>query len=116
MQGFAQQHGARTFQDILDIGCSAGISTRALAEAFPEAATLRGLDLSPHFLAVAEYRERWASTLSLLLEFQRDGTLEVPQCLPACWAALSLSFQMRALYFKRDVAVGKPVLCDSLQD
>lgn len=58
MQDFAEQHGSRCFQDILDIGCSAGISTRALAEAFPEAVSLRGLDLSPHFLAVAQHRER----------------------------------------------------------
>ena len=58
MQDFAAQHGAQRFDDILDIGCSAGISTRALAEAFPEAASVAGLDLSPHFLAVAEYMER----------------------------------------------------------
>ena len=58
MQDFAAQHGAQRFNAILDIGCSAGISTRALAEAFPEAASVAGLDLSPHFLAVAEYRER----------------------------------------------------------
>ena len=58
MQDFAAQHGAQRFDDILDIGCSAGISMRALAEAFPEAASVAGLDLSPHFLAVAEYRER----------------------------------------------------------
>ncbi len=45
--------------DALDLGCSAGLSTRALAEAFP-AAQITGLDLSPHFLAVAEYRERCA--------------------------------------------------------
>lgn len=58
LQDFAEQHGARGFQNILDVGCSAGISTRAMADAFPEAASLRGLDLSPHFLAVAEHRER----------------------------------------------------------
>jgi hypothetical protein len=98
VQGFAQQHGARAFQDILDIGCSAGISTRALAEAFPEAASLRGLDLSPHFLAVAEYRERWPPTLSLLLDFQGDRPLKMPSCLPPCWAALPLPCQVRGLY------------------
>ena len=58
LQEFAEQHGARSSQDILDIGCSAGISTRAMAEAFSDAVSLRGLDLSPHFLAVAEHRER----------------------------------------------------------
>ena len=64
MQDFAAQHGAQRFDDILDIGCSAGISTRALAEAFPEAASVAGLDLSPHFLAVAEFRERCGLHLS----------------------------------------------------
>ena len=58
MQDFAALHGKQHFDNILDIGCSAGISTRTLADAFPEAASVTGLDLSPHFLAVAEYRER----------------------------------------------------------
>lgn len=42
---------------ILDIGCSVGVSTRWLARVFPEA-DVSGMDLSPYFLAVAEYRER----------------------------------------------------------
>jgi len=40
---------------VLDVGCSVGISTRALAEAFPDA-KVTGVDLSPHFLAVAATR------------------------------------------------------------
>ena len=40
---------------VLDIGCSVGMSTFALQEAFPDA-QLTGLDLSPYFLAVAKYR------------------------------------------------------------
>uniref|UniRef100_A0A453PHM9 Methyltransferase type 11 domain-containing protein n=1 Tax=Aegilops tauschii subsp. strangulata TaxID=200361 RepID=A0A453PHM9_AEGTS len=35
--------------DILDIGCSVGVSTRYLAERFPSAKAV-GLDLSPYFL------------------------------------------------------------------
>ncbi|MBD2198855.1 MULTISPECIES: class I SAM-dependent methyltransferase [Calothrix] len=44
-------------QDILDIGCSVGMSTFALQELYPQA-KLTGLDLSPYFLAVAEYRSQ----------------------------------------------------------
>jgi len=42
-------------QDILDVGCSVGLSTFALQEIYPEA-KITGLDLSPYFLAVANYR------------------------------------------------------------
>uniref|UniRef100_A0A0E0M615 Methyltransferase domain-containing protein n=1 Tax=Oryza punctata TaxID=4537 RepID=A0A0E0M615_ORYPU len=42
--------------DILDIGCSVGVSTRYLAEKFPSAKAV-GLDLSPYFLAVAAHKE-----------------------------------------------------------
>ncbi|MBD2177982.1 class I SAM-dependent methyltransferase [Pseudanabaena sp. FACHB-1998] len=44
-------------QDILDIGCSVGMSTFALHNAYPEA-KITGLDLSPHFLAIANYNTR----------------------------------------------------------
>ncbi|BAZ52433.1 type 11 methyltransferase [Nostoc sp. NIES-4103] len=42
-------------QDILDLGCSVGLSTFALQEVYPHA-QITGLDLSPYFLAVANYR------------------------------------------------------------
>lgn len=42
--------------DILDIGCSVGVSTRYLAEKFPSAKAV-GLDLSPYFIAVAAQKE-----------------------------------------------------------
>ncbi|MBD2072231.1 methyltransferase domain-containing protein [Leptolyngbya sp. FACHB-671] len=41
--------------DILDLGCSIGMSTVALQQTFPQA-RLTGLDLSPYFLAIAHYR------------------------------------------------------------
>ncbi len=41
--------------DILDIGCSVGMSTLALAEIYPKA-QITGLDLSPHFLAIADQK------------------------------------------------------------
>ena len=37
---------------IVDLGCGSGVSTRRLALNFPGAASVVGLDLSPHFLAV----------------------------------------------------------------
>lgn len=44
-----------TPQNIVDLGCSVGMSTEALHRVFPEA-RLTGVDLSPYFLAVARYR------------------------------------------------------------
>lgn len=44
-------------QDILDIGCSVGMSTFALQAIYPQA-KLTGLDLSPYFLAVADYKSQ----------------------------------------------------------
>ncbi|KAI9086669.1 hypothetical protein K1719_031263 [Acacia pycnantha] len=43
--------------DILDVGCSVGLSTRHLAAKFPNA-KVTGLDLSPYFLAVAQLKEK----------------------------------------------------------
>ncbi|PWZ40043.1 hypothetical protein Zm00014a_022274 [Zea mays] len=48
--------GRSQVNDILDIGCSVGVSTRYLAEKFPSAQAIR-LDLSPYFLAVAAQKE-----------------------------------------------------------
>lgn len=44
-------------QDILDLGCSVGMSTFALQELYPSA-KVTGIDLSPYFLAVAQYNAR----------------------------------------------------------
>ena len=44
-------------QAILDIGCSVGISTFALQGAYPQA-QITGVDLSPYFLAIAQYRSQ----------------------------------------------------------
>ena len=37
---------------VVDLGCGTGISTRRIAANFPRAASVIGMDLSPHFLAV----------------------------------------------------------------
>ncbi|MBH8554211.1 class I SAM-dependent methyltransferase [Nostocaceae cyanobacterium CENA357] len=50
-----------TPQDILDLGCSVGLSTFALQEVYPHA-KITGLDLSPYFLAVANYRAQQRQT------------------------------------------------------
>jgi ubiquinone/menaquinone biosynthesis C-methylase UbiE len=42
-------------QVILDIGCSVGMSTFALQQLYPQA-QVTGLDLSPYYLAVAQYQ------------------------------------------------------------
>jgi SAM-dependent methyltransferase len=42
---------------IVDLGCSVGMSTFALQDTFPEA-QITGVDLSPYFLAVAQYRAK----------------------------------------------------------
>ncbi len=42
-------------QAILDIGCSVGMSTFAMQKIYPQA-QLTGVDLSPYFLAIANYR------------------------------------------------------------
>lgn len=45
-------------KDILDIGCSTGLSTLKLAQTFPLARRITGVDLSPHMLAVARHNLR----------------------------------------------------------
>ncbi|MCS6960535.1 MAG: class I SAM-dependent methyltransferase [Pseudanabaenaceae cyanobacterium SKYGB_i_bin29] len=40
-------------QRILDVGCSVGMSTRAMQAVYPQAEVI-GLDLSPYFLAIAQ--------------------------------------------------------------
>lgn len=42
-------------RDIVDLGCSVGMSTFALQQVYPDA-KLTGVDLSPYFLAVAQYK------------------------------------------------------------
>lgn len=44
-------------QSILDIGCSVGVTSFALQKAYPQA-QITGVDLSPYFLAIAQYRSQ----------------------------------------------------------
>lgn len=50
-------HLTKEPRDILDLGCSVGMSTFALQEVY-QRAKITGLDLSPYFLAVAHYRSQ----------------------------------------------------------
>ena len=50
-----QEQLAITPATILDLGCGVGMSTFALQEIYPQA-QVTGVDLSPYFLAVAQYR------------------------------------------------------------
>ncbi|WP_218079901.1 class I SAM-dependent methyltransferase [Anthocerotibacter panamensis] len=52
---FLKAHLSQPPQRILDLGCSVGMSTMALQEAFGQAQVI-GLDLSAYYLAVAHYR------------------------------------------------------------
>ena len=52
-----QEYVAPAPKDILDVGCGAGLSAFAIQQAYPEA-RVTGLDLSPYFLAIADYRTR----------------------------------------------------------
>ncbi|KAI8558497.1 hypothetical protein RHMOL_Rhmol04G0098800 [Rhododendron molle] len=56
-QHHQQFSGNAMIENILDIGCSVGVSSRYLANKFPSA-KVTGLDLSPYFLAVAQFKEK----------------------------------------------------------
>lgn len=57
VQNYLRKHRLSQPSALLDVGCSAGMSTISLAQAFPRANKVVGLDLSPHFLALAKYRQ-----------------------------------------------------------
>ncbi|MEH1904044.1 MAG: class I SAM-dependent methyltransferase [Nostoc sp.] len=60
-------------QDILDVGCSVGLSTFALQAVYPHAKII-GLDLSPYFLAVANYRAQERQAKINWLHAQAEST------------------------------------------
>ncbi|KAK1385287.1 hypothetical protein POM88_023022 [Heracleum sosnowskyi] len=64
LQAIDQHHtmypGSTMIEDILDVGCSVGVSTRYLADKYPSA-RVTGLDLSPYFLSVAKFKEMKSS-------------------------------------------------------
>jgi len=60
-------------QNILDLGCAVGLSTFALQAAYPQA-KITGLDLSPYFLAVANYRSQEHQTQINWVHAQAEST------------------------------------------
>jgi ubiquinone/menaquinone biosynthesis C-methylase UbiE len=60
-------------QDILDVGCSVGLSSFALQAVYPHA-KITGLDLSPYFLAVANYRAQQRQAKINWLHAQAEST------------------------------------------
>ena len=66
-----QQEIVEQPQNILDIGCGVGLSTFALQKTYPES-NISGLDLSPYFLAVANYQNQQKGTDSVVVVFLRN--------------------------------------------
>ncbi|MEJ6480512.1 class I SAM-dependent methyltransferase [Nostoc punctiforme UO1] len=60
-------------QDILDLACAVGLSTFAMQEIYPYA-QITGLDLSPYFLAVANYRAQQRQSKINWLHAQAEST------------------------------------------
>ncbi|MBE9063347.1 class I SAM-dependent methyltransferase [cf. Phormidesmis sp. LEGE 11477] len=55
LSGYFNEIAAAAPNDIIDLGCGVGMSSIAIAEAFPNA-QVTGVDLSPYFLTVGQYR------------------------------------------------------------
>lgn len=72
MKDYHTKHGLPQPQTIVDMGCSTGISTRWMAAQWPDA-TFTGIDLSPHFLSLAEQAERWVPALCAALGERGDA-------------------------------------------
>lgn len=64
-------------QDVLDLGCSVGMSTFALRTAYPQA-RVTGVDLSPYFLTVAQYRQQQRLATELNTELNTGAAPEAP--------------------------------------
>jgi len=60
-------------QDILDLCCGVGLSTFTMQEIYPHA-NITGLDLSPYFLAVANYRAQQRQAKINWLHAQAEST------------------------------------------
>lgn len=54
--GRLDDFAVNSVKNILDVGCSGGISTEYIYKSFPKAQNVYGLDLSPYFVAVGSLR------------------------------------------------------------
>ena len=58
IQQYIDNFSANSASSILDVGCSIGISTEYMYNSFPKCKTISGLDLSPYFISLANYRAK----------------------------------------------------------
>ena len=58
VEDFARRHGSRPLKELVDLGCSTGISTIETVSRIPSLEKAIGVDLSPHFLAVADHNAK----------------------------------------------------------
>ena len=58
IENYIQETSSNKPDNILDVGCSVGISTEYLYKHFNKCKTINGLDLSPYFVALATYRAK----------------------------------------------------------
>ena len=56
LRAHVDEHYGKEPETIVDVGCSVGISTRYISDAFQKSKMV-GLDLSPYMLAVAKHRD-----------------------------------------------------------
>ena len=70
IQSFIEDQDALDPTSILDIGCSVGISTEYLYKSFPKTKNMAGLDLSPYFISLANYR---AQSESLPIQYYHQN-------------------------------------------
>ena len=60
----------KDIDNILDLGCSIGISTNFIKDAFGDDKNIYGIDLSPYFISIAEFNEL---TTDSLLKFSHQN-------------------------------------------
>lgn len=72
---------------ILDLGCGTGTSTRRLACAWPQAASILGLDLSPHMIAVGTTLLQLAPTAATPRSAVAAANSESPPAPAGTWVS-----------------------------
>lgn len=90
---------------MIDVGCSVGVSTHYMADAFPSA-SITGYDLSPHFLSVAMKRQNDEASGKYDRIMWRHGNIEQP---PTEWTEESgKKFDLTAASFMFHELPAKP--------
>jgi SAM-dependent methyltransferase len=102
------EHGPETVNDVLDLGCSVGISTRPLREFYRQrqgqAPRTVGLDLSPYMLAVARHRDPAGA-----IEW-RQGLAEDTGLPEASFDLITLQFVLHELPNRATEAIAREAL------